>query len=212
MKITKFGHSCLLVEENGVRIIIDPGDSSGGRQDNAKNIDAIIITHEHADHFLPLSVQKLLKNNPNARVITNADVGKILASHHFPFEIVGDGEAANVNGLKIEGSGKKHALILKTIPIISNTGYFIGDRFYYGGDALDVPKRKVEILAFPAVAPWMNIREGIEFGLKVKPKMAFPVHDAILKHGGPYYRIAEQEFARHGIKWMILKEDVPLEV
>ncbi|MBP9694894.1 MAG: MBL fold metallo-hydrolase [Candidatus Magasanikbacteria bacterium] len=25
MRITKFGHSCLLVEENDVRVLIDPG-------------------------------------------------------------------------------------------------------------------------------------------------------------------------------------------
>ena len=51
MKITKFGHSCLLVEENGVRILFDPGSYSTAQND-VKNIDVVLITHEHSDHVL----------------------------------------------------------------------------------------------------------------------------------------------------------------
>ena len=50
MKITKFGHCCLLIEENGVRILTDPGTYST-QQSEVKNIDFVLITHEHADHF-----------------------------------------------------------------------------------------------------------------------------------------------------------------
>ena len=49
MKITKFGHSCLLVEEGGARILLDPGKYSI-LQNNVENVDAIVITHEHQDH------------------------------------------------------------------------------------------------------------------------------------------------------------------
>lgn len=30
MRLTKFGHSCLLVEEGGARVLLDPGSFSEG--------------------------------------------------------------------------------------------------------------------------------------------------------------------------------------
>lgn len=74
MKITKFGHCCLLIEENGVRILTDPGTYST-QQSEVKNIDFVLITHEHSDHFHIDSLKALLKNNPQAKVITNKSVG-----------------------------------------------------------------------------------------------------------------------------------------
>ena len=46
MKITKFGHCCLLVEENGVRILTDPGIYST-QQNEIKNIDILYLEHLH---------------------------------------------------------------------------------------------------------------------------------------------------------------------
>jgi L-ascorbate metabolism protein UlaG (beta-lactamase superfamily) len=206
MKITKFGHSCLLVEEKGARFIVDPGNSSGRRQDNAVDIDAILITHDHPDHWTLESVQELVKNNLNAKIFTTSEVSKKLKEHGIASEVLAHKQKAEVKGVVIEGWGKKHAMILKSIPLIENTGYFIGERFFYPGDAIDPPKKRVEILAFPATAPWMKISEAVEFGVKVRPRVAFPVHDAILKNGGPFYRIAGEVFAKEGIEWKVIED------
>src|SRR3989344_5644853 len=50
------------IEENGVRILTDPGTYST-QQSEVKNIDFVLITHEHADHFHIDSLKALLKNN-----------------------------------------------------------------------------------------------------------------------------------------------------
>lgn len=50
MKITKFGHCCLLVEENNLRILIDPGNYLK-RADDLKDIDTMLITHSHQDYL-----------------------------------------------------------------------------------------------------------------------------------------------------------------
>lgn len=62
MKVTKFGHCCLLIEEEGLRILTDPGSYST-RQNDVQNIDVILITHEHPDH---LHIESL-KNRMTAR-------------------------------------------------------------------------------------------------------------------------------------------------
>ena len=50
MNITKFGHSSLLVEEAGLRVLTDPGNYSTA-QNEAEGIEIILITHEHQDHI-----------------------------------------------------------------------------------------------------------------------------------------------------------------
>ena len=49
MKITHFGHSCLLVEIDGTRVLFDPGTFSHGFE-GIEGLDAILITHQHPDH------------------------------------------------------------------------------------------------------------------------------------------------------------------
>lgn len=91
MKITKFGHCCLLIEENGVRILTDPGTYST-QQSEVKNTDFVLITHEHADHFHIDSLKALLKNNPQAKVITNKSVCVLLEKENIAFSIVENGQ------------------------------------------------------------------------------------------------------------------------
>ena len=55
MKITKFLHSCLLVENQGTTILTDPGFYTYRENilplDKITRIDYIAITHEHEDHL-----------------------------------------------------------------------------------------------------------------------------------------------------------------
>ena len=180
MNIIKIGHACILVEEHGTRILLDPGNFSNG-QENVKNVDAILITHEHADHVDLERFGTVLRNNPSAKIFTNHGVGKKLTECNIDFELLVDGQSITVKGVTIEGIGEKHAVIHDSIPIIENTGYLIADRLFYPGDAFMLPDREIEILALPVAGPWMKIAEAIDYALQVKPKVCFPVHDGMLK-------------------------------
>jgi len=180
MKIKKIGHCCLIIETKGVRIMTDPGVFSTA-QDEEKNISIVLITHEHADHFHVESVKKMLANNPTARVVTNAAVGKLLDAEGIAYDVLEHGGNATLNNILLEGFGEHHAEIYREMGQVQNTGYFIDDTLFYPGDAFTSPEKPVDILALPVSAPWLKLSEVIEYALAVKPRRAFPVHDAILR-------------------------------
>lgn len=138
MYITKFGHSCLLVEEREVQILIDPGSYSD-MQNGVRELDAILITHEHQDHLDTGSLKAILQNNPEAKIITNAGAGKVLTEQGIAYQEVQDGDSTTIKNVLIEVFGKDHALIHPSIPVIPNTGFFIANRFFYPGDAFVRP-------------------------------------------------------------------------
>ncbi len=179
MKITKFGHCCLLIDVDGTRILTDPGKFSTA-QDELQNITAVLITHEHFDHLHLESLKNVLKRNPKAIVLTNSGVGALLTDAGIPFQLLEEHQAKTISGVLIQGYGHDHALIYRTFPTVMNTGYRIAERFFYPGDALTVIEDPVEILALPVSAPWLTISQAIDYALAQKPKICFPVHDGIL--------------------------------
>ena len=179
MKITKFAHSCLLVEVGGVKILTDLG-SWNTTVPEVSGLTAVLITHEHGDHFELVKLQKVLESNPNAKVITHSAVGALLDEAGVPYTAIEPGEVVDVGGVSVESYGTEHAIIYGTTSPCRNTGYLIAEKLYIPGDALhDVPSKAVEVLALPTGGPWMKIAEAIDYGKAVKPKVVFPIHDAM---------------------------------
>lgn len=178
MKITKYAHSCLLIEEENARILIDPG--SWNETPSAENLDAIFITHEHQDHFDIGQIREVLKRNPDAVVITQESVGRLLVEEGIGCTTMKAEEVVEVAGVRVQSFGRDHAIIYGATSPCQNTGYLIAERLYVPGDALhDMPGAPVEILALPTGGPWMKIAEAIEYAKKVGPSVVFPIHDAM---------------------------------
>jgi L-ascorbate metabolism protein UlaG (beta-lactamase superfamily) len=180
MKINKISHCCLVVDESDLTIITDPGMYGSG-QNQVRGIDVVLITHEHRDHFHVDSVKAILKNNPKACVITNSSVGKLLAKEGINFVTIENGQGMTYKDVSIEGHGTKHEPIYDGIPSVLNTGYFIGDKLFYPGDAFYDPGKYVEVLALPVAGPWMKISEALDYAKSLKPKNCFPVHDGMIR-------------------------------
>jgi L-ascorbate metabolism protein UlaG (beta-lactamase superfamily) len=201
MKITKFGHCCMLVEEKGVRILIDPGSFTTA-QNELKNINLILITHEHMDHISIDSLKKILKNNPNTKIMTNNGVGLILKKEDIPFTLLEDGQKYTEKEVMVEGFGKKHEIIYETLPRQDNTAYLINNRFFYPGDSFTKPDKPVEILALPVSAPWGKISEFIDYAIEIHPKVCFPVHDGIMSNPSAFSRIFSGILESKGIRFL----------
>ncbi len=203
MKITKLGHCCLVVEIDGVRIMTDPGIFSI-TQNEVKDIDIVLITHEHQDHFHLDSLKVVLKNNPKAQVITNRGVGMLLKKEGIAYELLEDKQSKTISGVLLEGCGEKHAIIYQDFGQVVNTGYFIANRFFYPGDAFYNPNKNVEILALPVAGPWMKISEAVEYAKLLRPKVCFPVHDGILAYTKPFYGTLEEFLPPEGIEFALI--------
>ncbi len=204
MKITKFGHSCLLVEEQGVRLLFDPGEYSVFPS-NLAELDAVLITHEHKDHYGHDTLVELLKRSPRAQVITNHAVGAKLETFGIPFQVIEDGQGLKIGTVDIEGEGEIHAVLHKEWPRCVNTGYRIGKRLFHPGDSLEIPKLPVEILALPVAGPWIYIGMAIDYAREIKPKVVFPIHDGILKKVGTTDILPKELLPKSGIEVRILE-------
>jgi len=205
MKITKLGHCCLLIEEAGKRLLTDPGNYSEA-QNEVKDIDFILITHEHQDHLHIDSLKIVLENNPEAKVITNTAVAKLLDEAGIAYELITDNETKKLGEISVLALEAEHAEMHSEWPRVLNSGFFIADRLFYPGDALIDPKRAIEILALPVAGPWIKIGEAIDYALQLKPKHAFPVHDAGLKQPGVAHRVPSTILPKHGINFDIIAE------
>ncbi len=205
MKITKLGHCCLVIDIRGVRFLTDPGNYTTA-QDEVKNIHYIVITHEHTDHLHVESLKKVLMNNPEAKILTNASVGKILEKESIPFIKISKGETYEANGVAIAGHGDKHHPIYKDYEQVENTGYFFDNILYTPGDAFHVPEVKVDILAFPVSAPWCSISDSVDYIRAVKPRIAFPIHDGnIIRTAGIFKRLPEMYCEKEGVRYIQLE-------
>lgn len=184
MRITRFGHSCLLVEDGDGRVLLDPGIWSRGFE-TLRGLTGVLVTHQHADHLDPARLGALLDANPEARL--HVDEGSAAALDGHPLSVVRDGDVLDL-GTRVTVHGSHHAVIHEDLPVIPNVGYFVGGRFFTPGDALTVPDAEVEVLGLPTAAPWLKLSEAVGLLRAVAPARAFPVHDAVLATPEVWYR------------------------
>ncbi|NNG35568.1 MBL fold metallo-hydrolase [Nakamurella aerolata] len=179
MQITKYGHSCLHVTDGDASILVDPGAFSEGYED-LRDLTAILVTHVHEDHLDVAKAAELVRNNPQATVYADPAAAEKLDAAGVTTTVAKAGDAFDV-GTSVQVVGELHAVIHQDLPRNTNVGYLIGGRLLHPGDALIVPDQQVEILAIPVMAPWMALKEAVDYERAVHPKVAIPIHDALIK-------------------------------
>ncbi|MGA1835317.1 MBL fold metallo-hydrolase [Herbiconiux sp. 11R-BC] len=182
MRLTKFEHAALLLELSGKKLFVDPGSFTTPITDAANTV-AVVITHEHADHWTPDQLNRILEQSPDA--VLYGPEGVAAAASDFPVVTVAPGETVEIGPFTLRFFGGRHAVIHSSIPVIDNVGVLVNEVLYYPGDSFAVPEGvEVDLLAVPAGAPWLKIGEAIDYVLEVKPQRAFGTHEMVLSVAG----------------------------
>ena len=179
MRMTKKGHSCVRFEKDGAVLVIDPGGFS--EADAAQGADALLVTHEHPDHFDEGRLRAALDAHPGCQLWTLRSVAEQLAPA-YPGRVhtVGDGDTFQAAGFDVEVHGELHAVIHPDLPRITNVGFVVDGAVFHPGDALTVPGRPVDTLLLPLHAPWNKLSEIVDYVREVAPRRAVDIHDGLL--------------------------------
>jgi L-ascorbate metabolism protein UlaG (beta-lactamase superfamily) len=183
MRLTKFGHACVRVEHDGVRLVIDPGTWT--EREAVEGATAVLITHEHPDHYLPdhllaADAPVLTIEAVAARIREDAPA---LAER---LQVVSPGEEVDA-GLPVRVVGEQHAVIHPDLPRFANSGYLVtaGDtRVFHPGDALTGPGVPVDVLCAPVCAPWLKASEAVDFAREVAAPRNVAIHDKVYSEAG----------------------------
>ncbi|GAA3887075.1 MBL fold metallo-hydrolase [Streptomyces sedi] len=183
MKLTKKGHACVRLTEGERTLVIDPGAFS--EPDAALGADALLITHEHPDHFDEGRLRTALEADPGLLVHAPRAVAERLDGA-FPgrVRVVGQGDALEIAGFSVEVHGELHAVIHPDLPRVANVGFLVDGAVFHPGDAFTLPGRPVETLLLPLAAPWSKFSEVVDYVRELAPRRAYAVHDGLLSDIG----------------------------
>lgn len=183
MRLVKYSHSCVRLENDGAVLVIDPG--VWAEPAALDGVDAVLITHEHADHLNPDLLADALGRRPDVRVYAHPEVLPKLSALEGAVEAVESGQSFTAAGFPVRAYGGLHAEIHRDIPRVVNLGFLVGERVYHPGDSFDVPgDAEIDTLFVPISAPWLKVSESVEFVRAVRPRRAYALHDGLLNDNG----------------------------
>lgn len=184
MQLTKHAHACVVLEKEGTTIVLDPGKFTPDAEAAVAAADAVLITHEHFDHFDDALLGAALDKRPDLHVYGPASVRDKLGEHGGRVRAVASGDALSIGDFAVTVHGERHAVIHPDIPIVANTGYLIDGRLYHPGDAYHVPDVPVEALLLPTSGPWTKLAEAVDFVRNVRPSRLLQIHELMLSELG----------------------------
>lgn len=186
MKITKHAQSCFLLETVNKKVLIDPGTYIFGKEGltpkSFTDIDVIIITHEHLDHFDWKNIKEIIKRDKSTILGTIAIKEKVQTD--FPeidFRVINQKVKHDFGSINVEGFLSKHGPLPNGGPAPEVSGVVIDDgdtRFYTPGDSLILNKdTNAKIIAVPICGTvTMDINQAKTQLIELKPELVIPMH------------------------------------
>jgi L-ascorbate metabolism protein UlaG (beta-lactamase superfamily) len=196
-KITFIGHSTLLIEAAGKKVLTDPWfnepvyggiyhrRSPGIPLENLGDVDIILISHEHKDHYDENALGQL---NKEALVIlpTEKIVKRVQGLGYSRAEKLEPWERKTIEGLTITALPAKHP--------VYQVGYLISGEeknIYFAGDTRSMPelsaiaeKFEIDVALLPIaglkmlffIRAVMGPEEAAEAAKTLKAKVIIPIH------------------------------------
>lgn len=180
MRLTKYGHACVVLESAGVRLVIDPGSFTD--LPDLTDVVAAVVTHEHADHAGTDHLQRLRHANPGMAVLGPAGAAAALTA--VEVKAVAPGDSARYGPFDLRFGGGLHAPIHESLPQVDNLTVQVGTRFYHPGDSLEPPAQDVDAVAVPISGPWLKLGEVMDYVLAARARAMIPIHDVHASDAG----------------------------
>jgi L-ascorbate metabolism protein UlaG (beta-lactamase superfamily) len=210
MRITKFMHSCLLVETPDRVGLFDPGNYSWESGlfsiDKLERLDDLVITHAHPDHFHLEFVQKLVEKFPMVTIVTVPLVKDELDRAGIQSQLEGTDEI-------MVFTAPHETMEPLAPPPDPNIGVHYLGKLTHPGDSHTFTESK-DILALPTNAPWASWPSAANLALNLKPRIVLPIHDWHLKDEAIEfaYERFETRLAQDDIRFIPLKSGKAVEL
>jgi len=185
MKVSKYLHSCLAFELDGYKLLFDPGNFTFAeglvKPEAFADVQAIVVTHIHPDHFYLENIKKILAIN-KVPIYTTAEVSKVLEKENIKCTIWED-------GIHYLGPFKLQVISVVHEPVLDNPtpqmiGFIINDKVLHPVDSMEdalLIHTGIELLIMVTMAPFAREIRIAAFADKIKPKQILPVHDGYAK-------------------------------
>jgi L-ascorbate metabolism protein UlaG (beta-lactamase superfamily) len=218
-RIAWLGHSTVLIELGGLRLITDPLLRSrvfhlrrhGPRPSPPESIEAVLISHLHYDH-LDLPSLRLLE--PRPRLVCPRGAGALLARAGFTdlYELL-PGESVTLGAVRVEATPAKHGGSRGPRgPVVVPLGFVVrGERsVYFAGDTdlfdemADIGPVDLALLPVAGYSPklgpgHLDAARAAEAAALLQARLAVPIHwgtfRAFTQAGGSWFTDPPKEFA-----------------
>ena len=184
MDLTKHTHATVVLREGDRTLVIDPGAYTPNSAELVAGTNAVLVTHDHPDHFDAGVLTAALDAQPELRVWAPADVVAEVGEHDGRVTTVSAGDTFQAAGFDVAAFGGDHAVIHADVPGMSNVGFLVDGKVFHPGDSYFVPEARIETLLVPTSGPWAKLGELVDFVRAVAPTRAVQIHDLMLSEVG----------------------------
>jgi L-ascorbate metabolism protein UlaG (beta-lactamase superfamily) len=184
MELTKQGHACVTIHKGDSSLVVDPGTFTPNAAELIAGTGAVLITHEHVDHFDEQVIAAAVDVRPDLKVYGPAAVTARWQDHGDQVTAVAPGDRFEVEGFEVTVFGGSHAPIHRDIPQVANVGFLVDGMIYHPGDSYHVPAAPVQTLLVPTSGPWTKLGEAADFVRSVSPERAVQIHETMLSDVG----------------------------
>ncbi|WP_336209133.1 MBL fold metallo-hydrolase [Nonomuraea sp. LPB2021202275-12-8] len=181
MRLTKYGHACVRLEKDSRALVIDPGLMTPEPEALA-GVEAVLVTHEHFDHFDADRLCAAADADPGLVVYTCPGVARHLGKIEDRVRVVRDGDVVAAAGFEVAVVGDKHHFSHPDMAPVDNVGFLLDGEVFHPGDALTLVE--VPTLLVPGQAPWMTVPDLIGYLRAMRPRRAYAIHDGLLNEWG----------------------------
>ena len=205
------GHSTVLVELDGVRLLTDPllrervvmlRRSEPLDLESLEDLDAVLISHVHYDHLDLGSLRKLQR--AKALVMPRGGASLVRRRLSVPVHELEAGETVEIGSLEVEAVHAEHdstrlpgkkTEALGYVVSGSKRLYFLGDTDLFPGLAEVAPETDVALVPIWGWGPSLGTghldpRRAAEAVALIRPRVVVPIH------WGTYYPVTVRKSAR----------------